>query len=274
MTMITRILPMLALLLIASEPAAATAWAGYGRTQISGKYVLIDFTYGYPSEENPDYLLPCTGGSNLPCRFGVGTMAVGFGGFVSPEADPSTNVTYQDGERLGAVRQRLIAKLGVSGQITTPNWLFPTDLPKVDWDTLCAGFQYWPTGGGRGELLPGSICGRIPPPEQHCDPLPDLLFDYGPLTVGQIEGAELTREGSLTCTNVQSVSLRMMSPLVLGPGLTATILLDGQPLDEQGTTIDVPDAGRALTFTSRLSGSGGGSVGEMSASSVLLVEIL
>lgn len=255
--------------IIWSANGSATSWAGYGKIFKTGNYASITFTFGYPSEENPDFQLPC---ASDRCYAGVGLFSTGFGGFVFPSRAPESTVFYSNKARLGVVRDALVRKLGVSGEVTVAAWTRWDMLPIVDWDTLCAGFLYWPEGAGWPSQIPGSVCGRISPPDVTCDAIPNLEFDYGTVSAADADGLRLTKDVRLSCSNVQSVHVRLVSPLTLSPTLAANFFVDGLVVDAIGVSIDVPSTGRNVSFSTRLTGTASGSTGWMSASSILILE--
>ncbi|CAI0925951.1 Uncharacterised protein [Serratia proteamaculans] len=229
------------------------------------------YSYGWPSATSKR--LSCTGGGR--CYLGVGSMAPGRGGVMNP-GQGTGRIEYQDGENLTAVRARWVRQFGATGTINEDPWTSANPaLPPIDWDNICVGFQYWPEGTGTpGILLPESICGRAPPPTKHCDALPDISFDYGALSQQSVIGAQMSQKVRITCGGVQSVSLRMLQPIQLGPDLTSEIQADGKVLGPAGATYNVSQTGREFVFTSTLVGTVGSISGRLSASSVLMVEIL
>lgn len=261
--------PFLCLLSIMPAPSYSSSWGAVSSTYYEGSSIGLIYEFSWPDQV--DFTLPC----QFPyCYLGVGTMAVGLGGVVNPWAAQGV-VTYRNGESATTVRARWVSKYGASGTAREPHWVAKDLESRIDWDTLCVGFQYWPSSAQRGTLLPDSTCGRVPPPTKHCDALPDISFDYGTLPHASVIGATMRRTVRLSCTGVQSVSLRLMSPIQLAPGLSSEIQADGVVLSPAGSIFDVSRTGRDLVFTSTLVGTVEASyVGGLSASSVLIVEIL
>jgi hypothetical protein len=66
----------------------------------------------------------------------------------------------------------------------------------------------------------------------------------------------------------------MLQPIQIGPDLTSEIQADGKVLGPAGATYTVSKTGREFVFTSTLVGTVGSLTGRLSASSVLMVEIL
>jgi hypothetical protein len=229
--------------------------------------------YAWPTPELPDIRLPCRAPR---CYLGIMVSLISP---ISPqrEVDPTEQVNmieYTDGELLSAVRERWVTKNGPSGRVVEHHYVGPYFVPYLQSSLGC--MSYWPDGRGpRGWLpfinVPQSVCGAFPPPNVTCSSLPSMVFDFGTVPSGATSGLRVAQRQSLSCANATSVTLKLDTDLKLTDMLSATVTVNGEPLDTHGVTLAVGRNTTPLDFVVTTNGNEN-TGGEYTASSVLIME--
>lgn len=261
----------LAITSLAVAPTNASSWATVISTWAVPRGTSAEYEWGWPAEFDGSVI--CTTPSG--CIITVGSWdpngSYPHGGINNPN-DMNQRVTVSVGSRTVDAYEAWTRRYGKSGNLTQdPMWPLGARLT-----TTCYGFQVFDgvdTNYRTGRLLPGTVCGRVPEPNQRCEDLDALVFDFGVMASGQVNGKRLLLPRELRCTNTSSVTFRLASTLSLSSSLIASLTVNEKPLTTSGVTLEVKGGSTPLVFTSTLSGTENRG-GNYMASSVMIMEFL
>lgn len=193
------------------------------------------------------------------------------GGIVTPQNMVNT-ITYNASTPLFELQRKFATKNGYGGSYYDENWMTP-GIP-IAWGNICVGLQYWSMGTDKpGVVVPGSSCAVVPPPNVTCSPVGDMVFDYGTVSPTVLDGITRDEGQTITCTGAVSVRFKLTSDLILTPGLTADLSVNGAPISMTQIEVPVQNGVNQLNFRSVLRGRTD-VVGDVVASTVMIMEYL
>jgi len=139
-----------------------------------------------------------------------------------------TRVFIPFGARIQEARNIFVQKNGVAG-----DW--STFTPLLTYPETCFGLIVWQgrgNGNRSGKVLPGSYCGKIPPPNLTCDLLGDVIYEYGSVAGHTVHGMAQTQNLSLTCTDTANITLTVPGEggIIMGGGVTSQLFVNDTAL--------------------------------------------
>jgi hypothetical protein len=223
------------------------------------------YSFSWDSVSN-EMLIPC---SVSVCYLGVSSE---IGSQQHPRIDEYV-VPYVNGEKLSIIRERFISKVGVAGDVKRSKWLHANNFWNSGQATTC--FRYYPDANEFrwGVVIPGTACAKPGPLNVTCDPLTDMLFDFGTVSPGMTSGLQISSRQMLSCSQIVNFSLKLISSdFKLSQTMTADMTVNGMKVDSQGFKLKTSSRDTPLDFVMTIRGNEVNG-GVYSASDVLLLEI-
>lgn len=184
-------------------------------------------------------------------------------------SEAKTRVVVEQGTTFKRAREIFVQQNGVSGE-----WRTYTSVLKSP-DT-CFGILYWQ--GARdvnktGKVIPGSYCGSVPPEKTVCNIHDSLLFDYGEVQSGDVNGRRKTVSLSIQCSQTANVKFALVGEksIKLGGGVESFLYIDNKDISN-GVTIAVQEGTRLIDVVSELSVIGNPEGGAYSGTGVIIVD--
>ncbi|WP_156506633.1 hypothetical protein [Pantoea sp. OXWO6B1] len=154
--------------------------------------------------------------------------------------------------------------------------------PEEITPTSCVGLFYGDYFTQEWKLLPGSMCGIIPPPVGRCKFSGDLTLNYGTLSSSALNGKKISGRVDVICDTNINLSVMLFNPndgsqtvpLRKDGSLVAKMTLNGKDASQSGEIFSI-DKNRPATLevTSEAIVSGAPDPGEFSGSAVIVLNI-
>lgn len=220
--------------------------------------------YSWPSEESDEVICHSSYCSVSVCHFSGDRDEK----CVNPSAT-ITRVVVPYNTTAKEAREIFTKQNGVSGR-----WKTTTRLLKAP-DT-CFGVLYWQGSGDNdysGSVMPGSYCGKVPPPITQCQLMGDVVFDYGSLSAGVVQGATKTEYINVQCSASADVKITLIgeNTIILGGGIASKLFINDNDLST-GASISISQGSQSVPIKSTLSSATKPTAGNYSGSGVIVME--
>lgn len=242
-----------------SPNTEAGAWVSVG-TKSGGQY---QGEYSWPSEESDEVI--CLGSycSVAICHFSTEKSEL----CINPTST-TTTVTIAPNTTAKEARDIFVKRNGVSGR-----WSTTTGSLKAP-DT-CFGVMYWQgtnNSNFTGKVMSGSYCGGVPPPYTQCELMGDVVFDYGSLSAGVVQGATKTEYINVQCSASADVKITLVeeNTIMLGGGIASKLFINDKDLST-GASISISKGSQSVPITSTLSSATKPTAGNYSGSGVIVL---
>lgn len=222
-------------------------------------------TYEWATENNPTVICFESSCSVAICSYNSGSPCINPGAYGTLRVVVNRGATVIDAQRV------FTAQNGVSG-----SWrMVAPSKPSYD---LCFGMMVFQGPQAfyntTGKLIPGTYCSKVPPtpPVTSCNILNNVVFNYGPLSAGSVDGSSKNNFITIECSRDANVyvTLNGQPNLPLGGGITSKLFINSQELSSW-VRILVPQGTSSYTITSRLYSSGDPEAGDYSGSGILII---
>lgn len=237
----------------------ASAWVS-PHTRTSNGY-LGDFSW--PTEESDMVICNAADCSVAVCHY----SATASEKCVNPSAT-SSRVVIPRNATVKDARIAFVNKNGNSG-----NW---STVTQVLYDpSTCFGILYWQgsnNGNYTGLVIPGSYCGKPPPPTTKCELMGDVVFDYGSISAGAVQGSSKTEYINVQCSATANIIITLVGErsITLGGGIASKLFINDTDLST-GAKISVSQGSQSFPITSTLSSDAKPIAGNYSGSGVVVL---
>ncbi|HIF2548589.1 TPA: hypothetical protein ACXZLZ_004148 [Salmonella enterica] len=142
----------------------------------------------------------------------------------------------------------------------------------------CVGL-FWGTSfdGESMRLLPNSVCGIAPPPIGSCGMPGSIEIDHGSLPASSVDGNIASTTFPVDCNKAITIKLYMRGlennrlPLDSGSGIYSQLILNDNPISEQGVALNLLQGENILRLNSRLISDGKVSSGKHQGQGILIM---
>lgn len=187
---------------------------------------------------------------------------------VNPVAT-STAVVIPIGSSAIDAQRAFVKKNGTSGTWRTTSAILRDP-------TTCFGVMYWQGAANwnwTGELIPGSYCGTLPPANDHCELVSDVVIEYGSVAAAAVRGLSKSESLDVSCTAPTDIIITLVGgekSISLGGGITSKLSINNSDLSS-GAKITAPAGSQSFPITSTLTSSGKPVAGSYSGSGILVL---
>lgn len=235
---------LLALILTMSF-ANATSWGSVSNVTKGSQFVSAKFSWGWPNETNNQVICSSAGG----CIVTVGpwdpttTDNNNIGGGINNPAGVQQTITVASGATAIDAWNKWTNKYGSTGSYNQAMWVISKNLSQT-----CFGFQSFAGTGSSnrvGTLIPGGVCGVVPPVNVECNLTAPTDINLGTIHAGETKSS--TDQLTLNCSDPASVTIT--STLMSGnKGIESEMLINGS----SPATINASSGNNSLTLQSSL----------------------
>ncbi|MEG5552313.1 hypothetical protein UXO11_22300 [Enterobacter wuhouensis] len=205
----------------------AVSWGSVSEVEVkSNDMVWGTFSWGWPAETNNDVICMDSRG----CIVTVGPWDPRGGppaGGINAPSGVSQKVSVPFGTTTSDAFKAWIDEYGNGGSYTQAMWFTGMDLSQT-----CFGFQSFPGQDSTiritGTLLPGTVCGKVPPPLMKCDLSVPLEIDLGTVALHSVN-VQGNVSGNVTCNMPATVLMLIPTSPLLGSN-EVVIQVNGETL--------------------------------------------